>query len=921
LGELKLLSLLLVPPEKKEEEIILSEAWERLKPPDFQEFLYLVPTHRKVRQVLKTFAEYIRKKGGVRYFFPPRVLTLSDFAQRESGLSFGQRVSDEEREVFLSFLLKKSFHLDKVGVLRATADFIKMSKSYLPHLNFRELEVLIREKLKEAGERQSLDVNLPSRLLNRLELVFKVSTSYERIFKGRNLFDGEDELCLMLKKKIEIPFLAVSGFYDVTELEWEVLKHLLSLAENSWVSVPLFSKEAASYDFVSRLEKNFKVKKKVLKKSCERKVFLERFNSRESEVKEIARKILSLREEKGVDFSRILVTFPSLESYAPYVERVFSSFGIPFNLSCGKPLKQSPPIRDVLFLFRAISENFSRATFSQVLSSPYFSFLPEELKGRVEMISCEAGIVKGEEEWKEGVKVLKKISPSLRKDASILHHFLKEAFKFIKPLKKRGNFQSFNRRLNSLLGKKGFFDFLRKRGSEDDLKAWEAFTKILFYLEKIDHIFQLKPLSLSFDDYYRVLKAAVWRSSYWVSGREDGVQVLGLLESRGLFFPYIFFGGLIDEEFPGKVIKDVFLPEMVKEEIGFPSYKRRFNLMKINFERLLSSGEEIYLSYPQKEREVTFLPTRFLKEVEFREGFRVKNRVYSLLEWQRQAGKRNELLRELLQKFPEATFLLEKGSQKVFEFKVEKRDFFVTSIETFLNCPFCFLLRDIFSLEPLKEPIYEREPLEWGKGVHQILERIFSLKELEGEVEPERIKEAFLLEAKKIFSWNGRGKDLVEWARLSNLAQKLAFMESQRRKEGVFILETEKRTVLKRKDFVFKGRIDRIDILPQGGVEILDYKTGRKPNSFLQLSVYALSLKEQGEEVKNASYLVLLENDCLYHPIEGKRRRLEKVLEKTEEDIEKFMEGISKGAFFPKREGNSCFNCDYLTLCQVMDYE
>jgi ATP-dependent helicase/DNAse subunit B len=912
--------LLLVPPEKKEEEIIFSEVLEKIKPPDFGEFLYLVPTHRKVREALKTFAEYMREKKGEGYFFPPQILTLSDFAQKKSGLPFQKRVSDGEREVLLSFLLRK-LSQDKVGVLRATADFIKMSKSYLPHLSFKELEALIKNKLEEVGERQALDVNLPSRLMRRLDLVFDVSRSYEKIFKEKNLYDQEDELQLILEKKEKIPFLAISGFYDITELEWNVFRHLLFQAENSWVSVPFFSEEVLSSGFISRLEESFKIEKKVIKKSGEKKIFLERFSSRESEVREIARKILSLKEEEKVSFHQILVTFPSLESYAPFVERIFSSYGIPFNLSCGKPLKQSPPIRDILLLLRSISEGFPRNIFSQVLSSPFFSLVPEELKGKLEMITCEAQIVKGEEEWKEGLKLLEKISPFLRKEAKDLSSFLKETFKLIKSFKKRGNFRIFNERLNSFLGKKGFFDFLESRGSEEDLKAWESFRRLLFYLEKMDGVFELEPHSLSFEDYYRVLKASVLRGSYWVSGREDGVQVLGLLESRGLFFPYIFFGGLVDEEFPGKVIKDVFLPEAVKEEIGFPSYQKRFSLMRMSFERLLSSGKWIYLSYPQKEGEVTFLPTRFLQEVQLEEGWRRKNKVFSLLEWQRSARRNKDLLEKLLHKFPEALPLLKKDMEGMFEFKVEKRDFFVTSIETFLSCPFRFLLRDILSFEPLKEPLYEREPLEWGKGVHQILEKIFSQEELNSEVDPERIKETFLLEARKIFGWNGRRKDLVEWVRLSNVAHKLAFLESQRRRRGISILDTEKKTSLKRGDFVFKGRIDRIDLLPEGGVEILDYKTGGKPSSFLQLSVYTLSLKEQGEEVKNASYLVLLENDCLYHPIEGKRRKLEKVLEKTEEEIERFIEGVRSGNFSPRKEGNTCFNCDYLSLCQVMECE
>ena len=74
-----------------------------------------------------------------------------------------------------------------------------------------------------------------------------------------------------------------------------------------------------------------------------------------------------------------------------------------------------------------------------------------------------------------------------------------------------------------------------------------------------------------------------------------------------------------------------------------------------------------------------------------------------------------------------------------------------------------------------------------------------------------------------------------------------------------------------------RGRVDRVDRLPDGGYELIDYKTGRPKTEAqlrddVQLSLYALAAREAWDvESPVQSYLYVLDDEKV--PLPGRRRR------------------------------------------------
>jgi DNA helicase-2/ATP-dependent DNA helicase PcrA len=118
---------------------------------------------------------------------------------------------------------------------------------------------------------------------------------------------------------------------------------------------------------------------------------------------------------------------------------------------------------------------------------------------------------------------------------------------------------------------------------------------------------------------------------------------------------------------------------------------------------------------------------------------------------------------------------------------------------------------------------------------------------------------------------------------------------------------------------VLRGRVDRVDRLPDGGYELIDYKTGRPKSAAqlredVQLSLYAVGAREswQLEAAQQAYYYVLDD---------------EKVpVERSEEDrgwitdtVLEVADGILGQGFEPSPSWSACSMCDYRIACPAAE--
>ena len=120
-----------------------------------------------------------------------------------------------------------------------------------------------------------------------------------------------------------------------------------------------------------------------------------------------------------------------------------------------------------------------------------------------------------------------------------------------------------------------------------------------------------------------------------------------------------------------------------------------------------------------------------------------------------------------------------------------------------------------------------------------------------------------------------------------------------------------------------RGKADRVDLLSDGRLRVIDYKTGRAPDArrSVQLPVYALSVQQQLErsrglrvEVGEALYVAFGERDPVRVVIDGAG---DDRMAEAQRRLTTAIDGIANGEFPPRpATPRLCRHCGYAAVCR-----
>ena len=345
---------------------------------------------------------------------------------------------------------------------------------------------------------------------------------------------------------------------------------------------------------------------------------------------------------------------------------------------------------------------------------------------------------------------------------------------------------------------------------------------------------------------YRVLSSAT--SMKLNSSETDGLQIMGLLETRNLDFERLHLLSVNEGIMPPDKSRGSFIPQFIRRDCGLPDYYNGQAVVAYHFYRLLQNGKDIYLYYNDLGDTSGGEASRFILQIKHElaknANITVEEEVFtndsqpSLEVRKLSAQKTDEAIQQL-------HYLLED----------EEKGLSPTSLSTYLNCPLQYYLKHIVNI---KDNSVEEETGTdvIGTIIHDTLQFLFDdYLPVEGKPQiidkklfDEVIKPRWELKlAQSIAKNTPNGFPDVGYNYLNHvkvdqqLKNYLNYTSKQLDGKELVILKTEEKLKARLRtdqgEFIVSGRADRIDQY-DGQTRVIDYKTGKVDSADLKKPVH-----------------------------------------------------------------------------------
>jgi len=863
-------------------------------------------------------------------------------------------------EAEATILLKKNLFLFNLKYFRPFGNPNKFLDALLQHFSrLRDEDVSSEEYLRYVKTKPDLTVS-NEELDKNLELA-KAYQLYEQIKIKEGFFDFSDLIYYLLKlfrtrKNIlekyrkQFSYILVDEFQDTNIAQYQLIKLLCPSTKNPHLTIvgddsqAIYKFRGASVSNILTfmkdypkakqitLNKNYRSTQEILdhayrliknndpdtletKLGISKELFAQKSVKKNSvnffftekgndEAERIAKEILHLKEKNNYKFSDFALLVRA-NNHADVFVSTFAYHGIPYRFLGPGMLYKLPEVKDLIAYLKLLYNIEDSTSLYRILSMDIFNIDAKDIA----LINAFAK--KTNLSLFQAIEIINSFHLQNYDDESIFIY--KRYLPFIKEETKK-NLENIFKLINNhfsqikrLTAGQILYDFLEKTGYLKKLVAYktEKEEKIAINISKF--FTRLKTYGAEHEDasVFAVVEYLEMSMELGESpipaltdiAEYDAVNILTVHSAKGLEFPVVFLVNLTIDRFPSRERKETIpIPQSLIKEIlpeGDYHLEEERRLFYVGLTRAM---DKVYLSsslfYGEGKRERKFSP--FVEET---------------------------LGKEITAKY-KLSKQEEKNQLSIFDFKqidesvVKERNFLnqfsFSQLETFRTCPLQYKYQYI-----LKIPSAPSAAASFGDSIHKTLQRFYTEYVKDNSLGIDRALEIYR----------------SVWVPLGYASSS---HQERMKKEGEIILKQyfekfhppsspilglEKFFKIKINNEIYiNGKIDRIDGNRNGTIEIIDYKTGKKPSErelkkSLQLSIYALAAIDKGLYNKTLNQVIL----TFYYfqsmdKITNKRTKEE--IEEVKEKISETAKKINQGEFTPN-PGKICDFCSYRIICEA----
>lgn len=304
-------------------------------------------------------------------------------------------------------------------------------------------------------------------------------------------------------------------------------------------------------------------------------------------------------------------------------------------------------------------------------------------------------------------------------------------------------------------------------------------------------------------------------------GRHPRLFIWGPMEARLQHAHVMILAGLNEGTWPGKAEADPWMSRPMRKAFGLPAPERRIGQSAHDFAQAFAAPR-VLLSRSSRSEGAPTVPSRWLMRLDAVMGARGLAFAHRQWEW---------LAWHALLDRAETRARIERPAPKP-PVEARPRTVSVTEVETWMRDPYGLYAKKVLKLKAL--PAIDADPgaADYGSLVHAAAEQF--LLAYPG-VLPDDAEAKLLAVGETVFAQalERPGVWAFWWPRFRAVARWLAAHEKNRR-PNLAAIHTEIKGSLEMEGpagpFLLHARADRIDVLKDGTLALIDYKTGQPPS-------------------------------------------------------------------------------------------
>lgn len=366
------------------------------------------------------------------------------------------------------------------------------------------------------------------------------------------------------------------------------------------------------------------------------------------------------------------------------------------------------------------------------------------------------------------------------------------------------------------------------------------------------------------------------------------LHIYGPLEARLQTSDITILGGLNEGVWPQLSSNDPFLNRPMSSELGLPLPERRIGLSAHDFQQL-SGNRKLYYTRSQRVDSAPSIASRWLQRLTIFLGksqtAAIKNRGAEILEWVKLIDQ------------PEGPLTSLEAPNPKPPLEARPKSLSITEIETWIRDPYAIYAKHVLKLRALPDLVRNTDAAMKGNLYHEIVERF--IKEWPNPITPDAYKKLDTI-ADEAFDALQLPDEIKSVWRPRFIPIGHAFLDWEKERHHTIkysAIEIDALAKIEGLDFTIRGRADRIDVLENGNISVIDYKTGISPTGEQartlspQLALEgALAVKGHFEGIKAAPiedllYVRLRENAFKADDITTSKIQADEVIVNAWEDL------------------------------------